>query len=186
MGLLNKLFGTGKNAKDDGTRDDYGTLSKPPSAEAGAILAAMTEEEKFNFNDLLQHLQEWHESVAEKGPISFHPEVRASLWGAALSKIADHFREVGQNHKALFFMSAAWNISKYPIFAYNMALLSIGAADERHAKTLLETYLAEYRKVLTNPALMFVNPEITEDDLEDIAKSARARLATMQSQSRGG
>jgi hypothetical protein len=178
MGLLNKSFGTGHSAKDN--LDDYGTLSKPPSAEAGAILAAMTKEEKFNFSDLLRHLQEWHESVAEKSPISFHPEARASLWGAALSKIADHYRDIGQNDKALFFMSAAWNISRYPIFAYNMASWSIEAADERHAKTLLETYLAEYRKVLTTPALRLVNPEITEDELEDLAKSARAWLATIQ------
>jgi hypothetical protein len=179
MGLLDKLFGTGKNSKE--SRDDYGTLSMPPSAEAGALLAAMTNEERFNFKDLLRLLQEWHESVVKKGSLNFHPEARASLWGAALGKMADHYLEIGRNDKAMFFLSAAWNISRYPFFAYNMAMLSIGAGDVKHARTLLQTYLAEYQKVLTSPTLMLVNPEITKDDLENAAKSARLKLAAIQS-----
>jgi hypothetical protein len=179
MGLLDKLFGTGKNPKAN--RDDYGTLSTPPSAEAGAILAVMTEDERFNFSDILQHLQEWHESVAGRSPLNFHPEARESLWGTALAKIADHYRDIKRLDKALFFMSAAWNISKYPIFAYNMALLSIEAGDVKQARTLLQTYLAEYQKVLTSNTLRLVNPDITRDELEDLAKSVRSKLAAIQS-----
>jgi hypothetical protein len=180
MGLFSKLFGAAKSPKDD--RDDYGTLFMPPSAEAGALLAVMTEEEKSNFTDLLRHLQEWYESVAEKGPISFHPEARAGLWGIALAKIAEHYRDIGRNDKALFFTSAAWNLSKYPIFAYNVAVLSTEAGDLKHAQTLLEIYLAEYGNVLTSPSLRLMNPEITAEELEDLAKSARARLAAIKSQ----
>jgi hypothetical protein len=161
-------------------RNDYGTLSMPPSAEAEAILTAMTEEEKFNFNNLLQHLQNWHKSVGGIGQLNFHPEVRASLWGTALAKISDHYQDIGQNDRALFFMNAAWNISRYPIFAYKMALLSIEVGNVKHAKKLLKTYLSEYQNVLTSATLMFVNPEITKDELENLAKSARSKLATIQ------
>ncbi|MFI5109175.1 MAG: hypothetical protein ACHP78_10050 [Terriglobales bacterium] len=163
-----------------GYRGDYGTLSIPPSDEAKTILSSMTEEEKLNFNDLLGRLQGWHESVAETHPLHFHPAARASLWGAALAKLADHYREVGENDRALF-MTAAWTLSQYPIFAFNTALLllSVDAGDVIHAGALLQTYLAEYRKVLTSPVLRLVNPEMTEEELEDIAKSARARLAAL-------
>jgi hypothetical protein len=179
MSLLGKLFGGAKNPKED--RSDYGTLLVPPSAEAGALLAAMTEEEKTNFIDLLRHLQEWHESVV-KGPLSFHPETRACLWGTALAKIADHYHEIDRNDKALFFMSAAWNLSKYPVFAFNVAVLSMAVGDLKHAQTLLETFLAKYQSVLTTPTLRLVNPDITAGQLEDYAKSARARLAKIKSQ----
>jgi hypothetical protein len=180
MDLFSKLFGAAKNPKDG--RDDYGTLFMPPSSEAGALLTVMTEEDKSNFADLLRHLQEWHESVAEKSPLSFHPEARACLWGVALAKIADHYREIGRNDKAIFFMSAAWNLSKYPIFAYNLAVLSTEAGDLKHAQPLLEVYLAEYRNVLTSPSLRLMEPDITAEELEDLAKSARARLDAIKSQ----
>jgi hypothetical protein len=163
-------------------RTDNGTLFTPPSAEAGALLEAMTEEEKYNFTDLLRNLQEWHESVMEKGSLSFHPEARARLWGIALAKIADHYHEIGLNDKALFFMSTAWNLSRYPVFAFNVAVLSTEAGDLKNARTLLETYLAEYRNILTSPSLMLMNPNITLDELEDLAKSARARLTAIKSQ----
>lgn len=35
MGLLSKLFGAGKNPKEN--TDDYGAVSMPPSSEAGAV-----------------------------------------------------------------------------------------------------------------------------------------------------
>jgi hypothetical protein len=141
----------------------------------------MMAEEKLNFTSLLQNLQEWHESAEKKGPIRFHADARASLWGAALAKIADHYRGVGRNEKTMFFMSAAWHISKYPIFAYNMALLSMAEGDDEHAKILLETYLAECKKVMKTPVLRLVNPEIREEKLEKLAESARAKLAMIQS-----
>lgn len=162
-------------------RGDYGPLSLPPSEEAKAILSSMTDIEKFNFGDLLSRLQGWHESVAERHPLNFHPEARASLWGTALAKIADHYREVGRNDRALFFMRAAWSLSKYPTFAYNAALLllSVDARDIVTAGALLQTYLTEYRKILTSPVLRLVNPEVTEEELERIAQTARARLAAL-------
>ena len=33
----------------------------------------------------------------------YHYEVRAELWGVALAKIADHYRDVGDLPRALFF-----------------------------------------------------------------------------------
>jgi hypothetical protein len=94
---------------------DYGTLSVPPSDVASTILSAMTQEEKANFNDLLGHLQAWSESACGTPGLLLHPQARASLWGAALAKMADHFRETGRNDRALFFVGAAWNISKHPL-----------------------------------------------------------------------
>jgi hypothetical protein len=183
MGLFTNLLGAAKNPKKD-DRSDYGTLLMPPSSEAGALLSAMTEEEKFNFTDHLQHLQEWLESEMETSPdhLSFHPESRARFWGLALAKIADHYVDIGRHDKALYFMSIAWNLSEYPIFAYNLAVLSTGAKDLKHAQILLETYLTEYRNVITNPIFRIMNPHITEGELEDLAKSARARLAAIKSQ----
>jgi hypothetical protein len=104
---------------------EYGDASVPPSAEAGSILSLMTKEEKFNFTNLLRNLQEEFESAGEKGPLKFHAEVRAALWGLAFAKIADHYRGLGQDEKTMFFMSAAWHTSKYPVFAFNIAILSI-------------------------------------------------------------
>ena len=176
MGLLAKLFGASKGAQKD--RGDYGTLAMPPSAEAGALLAAMTDEERLNFADLLRHLQEWHESVAETDQLSFHPEARALLWGAGLAKIADHYREVGRNDEALFFTSAAWKLSRYPVFAFNLAVMSFEAGDVKGARTLFQTYLAEYRNVLTSPSMRLINPNITAEELETLARSARANVSS--------
>jgi len=78
-------------------------------------------------------------------------------------------------------MSAAWNISRYPLYAYNIALMSIDAGDVRHAKILLQTYLAKYQKVQNTPYLMLLNDQITHDMLEDYAKSARSRLTAIES-----
>jgi hypothetical protein len=191
VSFLNTLLKEFKSVKlvsrpgniSENRRDDYGTVFLQPSDEAKTVLSSMTQEERVNFNDLLRRLQEWHESGAATRPLHFHPEARASLWGAALAKIADHYREIERNERAFFFMMAAWNLSKYPIFAYNAALLSLSvdAEDVFRARTLLQAYLAEYQKVLTSPNLKLVSPEMTERELEDIAKSARVRLAALQS-----
>lgn len=111
-----------------------------------------------------------------------HPQARASLWGAALAKMADHFRETGHDDRALFFVGAAWNISKHPIFAFNAALLSFNAGDTMRAKSLLQDYLAAYQGVLKNSALMLASPEISSEDLETLAVSARSRLAAIEGQ----
>jgi tetratricopeptide (TPR) repeat protein len=179
MGLLNKLFDAAKNPKED--RSDYGSLFIPPSAEAGALQAALTEEEKANFIDLLRHLQEWYDSGSEEGPVSFHPEARAVLWGTALAKIADHYRSIGRNDKALFFLSNAYNLSQHPFFAYNVAMLSAEAGDLKRAQTLLEIFLAHHQNMLTSPLLKLANPDITTGELEDMVKSARATLASIKS-----
>lgn len=172
--------GATKNPKED--RSDYGSLFIPPSAEAGALQAALTEEEKTNFIDLLRHLQEWYDSSSEEGPVSFHPQARTLLWGAALAKIGDHYRSIGRNDKALFFVSTAYSLSQHPFFAYNVAILSAEAGDLKRAQTLLETFLAQHQNMLTSPLLKLVNPDITTGELEDMAKSARATLASIRSQ----
>lgn len=162
-------------------RGDYGNLFAPPSAEAANILKSMTEEEALNFKDLLGRLQTWHESMAEKGPLSFHPEARASLWGAALGKIADHYRDNGRNDRALFFTNAAWNLCKHPVFAFNAGMLAIQAGDVVNGRDLLQSYLTEYQKGLRSDTLRLVNPEITAEELERLAKAARSKLAILGS-----
>jgi len=159
---------------------DYGTLFVPPSDSASTILSAMTKEERTNFNTLLASLQTWHEGVSETPGLLFHPEARACLWAAALAKIADHFRLIRQDGRALFFIGAAWNISNYPVFAYNAALLSLNEGDAARAKNLLRSYLAEYQKVLKSATMILINPEITEQELNDLAESARARLIALE------
>jgi len=166
-------------------RDDYGTLSMPPSDEVKRLLSSMTEEEIFNFKDLLGRLQAGHESRRRVSPLHFHPEARAVLWGTALAKLADHFHEIGRKERALFFTEAAWKLSMYPLFAYNAALLASEAGDARQARSWFLIYLAEYQDALRNPVLKLVtedDPEVTASRFEAFAKSARARLATMQSQ----
>ncbi|MGA2966439.1 MAG: hypothetical protein ABSD64_09515 [Terriglobales bacterium] len=94
--------------------------------------------------------------------------------------MADHFRETGQNDRALFFVGAAWDISRHPIFAFNAAMLSFNAGDIMRAKSLLQDYLAAYQGVLKSPALMLAYPEISSEDLEALAVSARSRLAGIE------
>jgi len=95
MGLLSKLFDAAIKPKVN--RDDflYGPLSMPPSAEAGAIVTAMNAEERYNFNEILRLLQEGLETTAGVGRLGIHPDARASLWGTALSKMSDHYHEIG-------------------------------------------------------------------------------------------
>ena len=123
-------------------RGDYGDLFMPPSTSAESIVSSLTKEERFNFNDLLKRLQEWHESAGGE-PIKFHPEARAACWGTALAKIADHYQEVRDTRRALFFTTAAWNIFKYPVFAYNAGQLSLEIGDTTAGRRFLESYLAE-------------------------------------------
>lgn len=159
---------------------DYGTLSIPPSDEASTFLLAMTDEERANFEDLLERLQKWHETAAETPGMLFHPEARACLWGTALAKIADHFREVKKNRRALFFVGAAWNISKYPVFAFNAALLSFNEGDIRRARNLLQSYLDHYDGILSSETMKLIDPTVTQQQLEILANSARSRLAEIK------
>jgi len=48
-----------------------------------------------------------------------------------------------------------------------MGILSLAEGDDEHAKVLLETYLAEYQKVLKTPLLTMVNPAVTKVELEN-------------------
>lgn len=150
-----------------------------PSREAEAIASSMTQVEEVNFRDLLRRLQEGYEGEAQKGPLSFHPDARASLWGVALAKIADHYRETEQNDRALFFANAAWLLSKYPVFAYNAGILSIEVGDIDRGKQYLKTYLDEYSSILTSRLFELVAPEVTPDELERLAESARHKLAAL-------
>lgn len=151
-----------------------------PSQEAEAIAASMTQEEQVNFRDLLGRLQEWHESGVQEGPLSFHPGARALLWGVALAKIADHYRETERTDRALFFTNAAWILSRYPVFAYNAGMLSIEAGDTDRGKQFLKTYLDEYSRILTSSSFKLVAPEVTSEELEHLAERARNELAALQ------
>jgi hypothetical protein len=139
----------------------------------------MTQVEQVNFRDLLRRLQEGYESEAQEGALSFHPDARARLWGVALAKIADHYRETGRNDRALFFTNAAWILSKYPVFAYNAGILSIEAGDTDRGKQFLKTYLDEYSSILTSRIFELVAPEVTPDELERLAETARYKLASL-------
>ena len=67
-------------------------------------------------------------------------------------------------------------LSGYPVFAFNLAVMSSEAGDVNGARILFQTYLAEYRNVLTSPTMRLVNPNVTAEELETLARSARARL----------
>ena len=158
---------------------DYGTLSRPPSDEANEILSKMSQEEQLKFTDLLRGFQTLLDSKAGTPGMLFHPDIRAAVWGVALAKIADGARSMGRLLRALFFMQAAWNLSRYPVFAFHAALLACDAGDNRCASLLLQGYLAGYREVPTSPALMLVYPRTSAGELESMACSARAKLATL-------
>ncbi len=161
-------------------RGDYGPAKLAPSADAKSILTSMTEEERSNFDDALAHLQKWYDSTAgDKGPVSFHPEGRAVLWGTALAKIADHFHQIGRDDRALFFTDSAWKLSKYPVFAFNAGILSMALGDHVKAKRLLVAYLNEYQKVLATSSFQLIDSKITTNELERMAQNARTRLSAL-------
>ena len=63
-----------------------------------------------------------------------------------------------------------------------MGLLAFLAEDYEHARTLFQTYLSEYRTVLRSPkwnTLKLLRTEWTEEELEKLAKSARAKIAAI-------
>ncbi len=65
--------------------------------------------------------------------------------------------------------------------ALNPGMLSIEAGDTDRGKQFLNTYLATYPTILSSPTFMLVDPEITSDELERLAETARDKLAAMQS-----
>jgi len=160
---------------------DYGPVSMSPSKEAEVILELMSTDERSNFNDILARLQDWREKSAGQSGIIFHPEARGCLWGLALAKLAEHYMEKHLTERALFFMGAAWTISKYPVFANNAALLSISVGDNVRAKNLLQGFLSNYKAVPETQTFRLIEHQITLDELEAIAISARARLAAIES-----
>jgi hypothetical protein len=175
-------------------KGDYGTLFMPPSPDATSILPLMTEEERINFNGLLKHMQETSESISETRPLHFDPNSRTALWGVALGKMADHYFEVGRTDpgypnrldrphadRALVFMTAAWKLSKYPVFAFNAGILSANLGDVAAAQTWLQTYLSEYHHAEISPLLKSSETNISPDELEELAIAARKRLADMTS-----
>jgi hypothetical protein len=176
MELFRKLFGSTKPPVDRGYRGDYGNLLLPPSAEAATILWSLNEEEQVNFKGLLNCAQESYESAGQQGPVEFHPDARASLWGAALSKLADHYLENDQIGRAFFFSLSAWSISANPVFAYNSGILAIALGDVVKGKNLLQIYLDSYHSILTNTTLMIATPDFTANDFEQLATKARRRL----------
>jgi hypothetical protein len=174
MELFRKLLGSANPSVD--YRGDYGDLLLPPSTEAAKILWSLNDEERANFKGLLNCAQESCESAGQKGPISFHPGARASFWGAALSKLADHYLENGQTGRAFFLSLSAWSISTNPVFAYNSGILAIALGNVVEGKSLLQIYLDRYQSVLTNTTLMIATPHFTADDFGQLATKARKRL----------
>jgi hypothetical protein len=181
--MFRKLFGSFKSAKppvDSGYRGDYGDLLLPPSAEAATIFRSITEVERTNLKGLLKCAQKSYESAGQQGPITFHPEARSALWGAALSKLADHFREEGNITRALFFALAAWNISKHPIYAYNSGILARSLGDLEESKRLLNIYLDGYQSIAGTVMCALGTPEFTANDFERLAGTARRRLVELK------
>ena len=160
---------------------NYGPLSKPPNEQAQRILLAMTKDESLNFSSLLRRLQEWNESQLSSHEIVFDVEAHATLWGSALTQIADHYREIEEYERGLFFTSAAWELSKHPIVAYKFALSKLDSGNVEGARHSLRTFIAEYRTALTDPKLRLANPELSERGLEELAQSARSLLVKMES-----
>jgi hypothetical protein len=169
-----------KGAPPEDFRGDYGPVRLAPSADVNAILTSMTKEERLNFDDALAHVQKWYDSGAgAQGPVSFHPEGRAALWGAALAKIADHFHHTGRDDRAFFFTDAAWKVSKYPVFAFNAGILSMAQGDYVKARSLLLAYLDGYQKVLATSSFQLIDSKITAENLELMAQNAQERLTAL-------
>lgn len=160
---------------------NYGPLSIPPNEQAQRILLAMTEDERLNFSSLLRRLQEWNESQLPNHEVVFDVEARATLWGSALTQIAGHYREIEEYERGLFFASAAWQLSKHPIVAYKFALSTLDRGNVEEARHSFRTFLAEYRRALSDPKLLLANPELTEQGLEEMVQSARSLLVKMES-----
>jgi len=157
---------------------DFGTADVLPSERAMSILAAMTTEEKLNLYGVLQDLQRRMEIMSKTPGLLLHPDVRSGLWGKAIAKISDHYFELGDYQRTLFFMEAAWNLSRYPLFAVHTALLKARFGQLAEARSMLENYLAEYRNV-RSATMNFVYPFISENQLESVARSARETRATI-------
>jgi hypothetical protein len=128
----------------------------------------------------LKCAKEEYESAGQIGAISFHPEARAYLWGAAFGRMADHCREIGDTGRALFFALAAWNTSKHPIFAYNGGILAAGLGDVGTAEKLLKIYLAQYKSLVGTPMYTLATPGFTADDFERLAITAEERLSELK------
>jgi hypothetical protein len=161
--IMHRHNDSSQDANGEESQDDFGPAFMPPFEEAKTILASMTSEEKAKVYDLLQEISMWFEG--------------AVLWGIALAKLADVCNETGRNDKAAFFMKFAWALSKYPIFAWNAAVLSLETEDLSDVRALLQAYLDEYPRVLFSPTFARINPELTLDKLEHFANSARRLVA---------
>jgi hypothetical protein len=180
MELFRKFLGSAKLSVDKHYRGDYGDLLLPPSAEAATILWSLNKEELLNFKGLLNCAQESYERAGQQGPVKFHPDARASLWGAALSKLADHYLDIDLTDRAFFFSMSAWSISTNPIFAYNSGILAIALGEGVKGRNLLQIYLDSYKSVITNPTLMLATPDFTADEFERLATDARKRLGELE------
>lgn len=162
---------------------DYGAALVPPSDEAMEIFARMNQEERLNLHDLLSSLQLRAETISKTPGILLHPSARASLWGQALARIGDHYHEVGNRERTLFFTGSAWNLSRYPIFGVQLALLLLTIGDVDGAKLLLESYLVEYPTSRQN-SFLIVNPFITDTQLQYLSARVRERLAAIETSQR--
>jgi hypothetical protein len=158
---------------------DYGPAMMPPSHEAKMLLGRLTEKDRGGLLELLELLQADLEQGSNNAGVNLHPEARACLWGLSLAKLGDVYGEANSAEKASFFMTAAWNISRYPIFANNAALLAIANGETQRAKGLLEDYLSSYKSALANQMFTLIDPNQSAEELERLARSAELRLAAI-------
>jgi hypothetical protein len=78
-------------------------------------------------------------------------------------------------------MNPAWEVSHYPLFANNAALLSIATGEIDRVKNLLESFLNEYKNVLKNEVFVaIIGRAVTPATLENLAMSARKRLLAIE------
>jgi hypothetical protein len=157
---------------------DYGTELVPPSEEAMLILAEISEGEKINLHALLHSLQSRMEKVSGTPGIILHPTTRACLWAQALAKISDHYYEVGNGERTLFFIESAWNLSRHPIFGVQLGVLLLKAGNVEGARYFFQNYLADYQNCLKGSNHV-VNPFITQKDLEYLAARVREKLVVI-------
>ncbi len=180
MGLFDKLFGrpdtrSSTSLTGAGKNTDYGPTSLPPTPEAKLMRELMSAEDRLNFDGLLSRA--FHQSP----DVSFHPEMRAAFWGIALNKLADHYIEMDQTETALFYVNAAWTVSKYPVFANNAAILAIAAGDIARAKVFLLEFLRDYHNTFQQAAFGPITPSsFTVNDLDGLVAGARRRLAAIE------
>ncbi len=170
----------GRAQTDEFDNSDYGPADMPPSPDAQSIRDQMTTTDKSTFDEFLARFQwEQQKKHGDRG-MALHPEARACVWGLSFFKIADVHRAAQDSQGALYYTLAAWETSRYPIYANNAALLCIAAGDNSRAKELLLAFVDQYKASLRNSVFkMVMGDGIPPQVLENVAVSARKRISAI-------